>query len=165
MPPIISFSSWVQACLLYTSTHFPADENQTVNLGRLGEESKRFSEIFSAATSRSLILLNESFATTSFTEGLYIAKDITKSLVYLGANAIFNTHMHELAADLDEINRSVGGVNRAASLVTGIDGGRRSYKITLAPPQGLSYAKDIAEKYGVTFRHLRDIIEKRKDPS
>ena len=73
--------------------------------------------------------------------------------------------MHELAADLDEINRSVGGVNRAASLVTGIDGGRRSYKITLAPPQGLSYAKDIAEKYGVTFRHLRDIIEKRKDPS
>ena len=146
-------------------THFPADENQTVNLGRLGEESKRFSEIFSAATSRSLILLNESFATTSFTEGLYIAKDITKSLVYLGANAIFNTHMHELAADLDEINRSVGGVNRAASLVTGIDGGRRSYKITLAPPQGLSYAKDIAEKYGVTFRHLRDIIEKRKDPS
>ena len=30
------------------------------------------------STGRSLLLLNESFATTSFTEGLYIAKDITR---------------------------------------------------------------------------------------
>ena len=49
-------------------THFPADENQTVNLGRLGEESKRISEIFSLATDKSLLLFNESLATTSFTE-------------------------------------------------------------------------------------------------
>ena len=31
-------------------THFPADENDTVDLGRLGEESKRLSEIFDIAT-------------------------------------------------------------------------------------------------------------------
>ena len=70
-------------------THFPADENQTVNLGRLGEESKRISEIFSLATENSLLLFNESLATTSFTEGLYIAKDVVKAMRSLGARTIF----------------------------------------------------------------------------
>ncbi len=144
-------------------THFPADENQTVDLGRLGEESKRFSEIFSQATSRSLLLLNESFATTSFTEGLYIAKDITRSLKYLGANTIFNTHMHELAASLDDMNAQSECKDKAVSLITGVEEGRRSYKISIAPPQGLSFAQDIAQKYGVTYDQLREIINQKKN--
>lgn len=144
-------------------THFPADENQTVDLGRLGEESKRFSDIFSQATSRSLLLLNESFATTSFTEGLYIAKDITRSLKYLGANTIFNTHMHELAASLDEMNASSECADQAVSLITGVEEGKRSYKISIAPPQGLSFAQDIAQKYGVTYDQLRQLIETKKN--
>ncbi len=144
-------------------THFPADENQTVDLGRLGEESKRFSEIFARATVHSLLLLNESFATTSFTEGLYIAKDITRSMKYLGANAIFNTHMHELAASLDEMNAQLDTPDRAVSLITGVEAGKRSYKISIAPPQGLSFAQDIAEKYGVTFAQLQQLIKQKKN--
>ena len=42
-------------------THFPADEDKTLDLGRLGEECKRFREIYSAATQKSLLLLNETF--------------------------------------------------------------------------------------------------------
>lgn len=139
-------------------THFPADENKTVNLGRLGEESKRISEIFETATSKSLLLFNESLATTSFAEGLYIAKDLVKALHYLGSRTIFNTHMHELAMDLDTIN-SLEGDMKVASLITGIHEGQRSYKVFLAPPEGVSYAKDIAEKYGVTFEKLTEKIK------
>lgn len=29
-------------------------------------------------------------------------------------------------------------------------GGKRSYRVKVAPPEGMSYARDIAEKYGVT---------------
>ena len=42
-------------------THFPADEDKTMDLGRLGEECVRFREMFSQATDRSLMLLNETF--------------------------------------------------------------------------------------------------------
>ena len=140
-------------------THFPADENQTVNLGRLGEESKRLSRIFEKATNKSLLLFNESLATTSFAEGLYIAKDVVKALRYLGARTIFNTHMHELAMELDIMNSIEGDMN-VASLITGIHDGERSYKVFLAPPEGVSYAKDIAEKYGVTFEQLKKSIKK-----
>ena len=143
-------------------THFPADENDTVDLGRLGEESKRLSEIFSDATKNSLLLLNESLATTNVAEGLYIAKDVVKSMRYLGVRSIFNTHMHELARSVGEINSSVDGDSVVESMVTGVENGERSFKIFIAPPQGVSYAKDIAIKYGVTFDLIKNEIDSRK---
>ncbi len=140
-------------------THFPADENDTVDLGRLGEESKRLSEIFKVATKYSLILLNESLATTNVAEGLYIAKDVVKAMRYLGVRSVFNTHMHDLARGLEEMNSSTEGDSRVESMVTGVDGGKRSFKVFIAPPQGVSYARDIAEKYGVTFDKIKAEID------
>ena len=142
-------------------THFPADENDTVDLGRLGEESKRLSEIFDVATDGSLLLLNESLATTSVAEGLFIAKDVVKAMRYLGARAVFNTHMHDLARSLDEFNNAEGK-SRVESLVTGVHDGERSFKVSIAPPQGVSYAKDIAEKYGVTFDMIKRSIDEKR---
>lgn len=139
-------------------THFPADENDTVDLGRLGEESKRLSEIFDVASDKSLLLLNESLATTSVAEGLFIAKDVVKSMRYLGARAVFNTHMHDLARGLDELN-ATEGKSRVESLVTGVHDGERSFKVSIAPPQGVSYARDIAEKYGVTYERIKESID------
>lgn len=142
-------------------THFPADENDTVDLGRLGEESKRLSEIFSVATRYSLILLNESLATTNVAEGLYIAKDVVKAMRYLSVRSVFNTHMHDLARNLDEVNRDIKGESVIASMVTGVENGRRSFKVFIAPPQGVSYARDIAEKYGVTFEKIKAEIDSK----
>ncbi len=142
-------------------THFPADENDTVDLGRLGEESKRLSEIFDSASEYSLLLLNESLATTNVAEGLYIAKDVVKAMRYLGTRAVFNTHMHDLARNLDEVNTLVEGESRVESMVTGVENGHRSFKVFIAPPQGVSYAKDIAEKYGVTFDKIKANIDSK----
>lgn len=143
-------------------THFPADENDTVDLGRLGEESKRLSDIFKIATRYSLILLNESLATTNVAEGLYIAKDVIKAMRYLGVRSVFNTHMHDLARNLDEVNQ-IEGSSKIESMVTGVDHGQRSFKVFIAPPQGISYAKDIAIKYGVTFDSIKNTIDSRNN--
>lgn len=137
-------------------THYPADENETMDLGRLGEETKRFRELYQQATARSLLLLNESFSTTSYEEGYYIARDVVRALKYLGVRTIYNTHMHKLASEIDVLNREETAEDMAASLVSQSKDGERSYRIVIAPPEGLSYAKDIAEKYGVTFEQLRD---------
>ncbi|MBR6671078.1 MAG: DNA mismatch repair protein, partial [Ruminococcus sp.] len=134
-------------------THFPADENQTVTLGRLGEESERFSKICKTATSESLLLFNESFATTSHTESLYIAEDVLKYLCCLGARTCFNTHMHELAENADNLQceRSICG---AASVVMGKSEGENTYKLTYEKPNGKSYAHSIAFQYGITLEQL-----------
>ncbi len=134
-------------------THFPADEDKTLDLGRLGEECKRFRGIFVDATKNSLILLNETFSTTSFEEGYYIAKDCTKAILGKGCRTIYNTHMHKLAYDIDELN-SESPQFKAASMIVHSENGVRSYKVKIAPPVGLSYAADIAQKYGVTYDML-----------
>ena len=77
-------------------THFPAEEKTGMDAGRLGEESKRFNGIFKIATRYSLVILNESFTSTSFTESFYLPRDIVCALRYLGARALFATHLHEL---------------------------------------------------------------------
>ena len=133
-------------------THFPADEDKTLDLGRLGEECVRFRELYSACTSDSLVLLNESFSTTSFEEGCFIAKDSVRALLGKSVRTIYNTHMHKLAEDIGELNSGFSA--NAASLVVKSEGGSRSFKAVKAPPEGLSYARDIAEKYGVTYEML-----------
>lgn len=135
-------------------THFPADENATVSLGRLGEEAHRLNEICKTATSKSLLLFNESFATTSHTESIYIATDVLKYLCCLGARVCFNTHIHELAENADNFSSSNQSVCGAVSVVMGCENGERSYKIFYKKPDRKSYAHDIAYKYGITFEQL-----------
>lgn len=134
-------------------THFPADEDKTMDLGRLGEECRRFRELYAGSTKSSLLLLNETFSTTSFEEGYFIAKDAVRAILDKGIRTIYNTHMHKLAFDLEELNQLYDSV-QAVSLIVKADGGNRSFKIEAAPPEGMSYAGDIAKKYGVTYEML-----------
>lgn len=138
-------------------THYPADEDKTLDYGRLGEECKRFRELFAQCSADSLLLLNETFSTTSFEEGFFIAKDAVRAILKKSTRCIYNTHMHKLAADIDSLNEESakeGAGVKASSLIALSDGGQRSFKVKVAPPQGMSYAKDIAQKYGVTYEML-----------
>ena len=120
-----------------------------MDLGRLGEECIRFKEIFENATDNSLILMNETFSTTSFEEGYYIACDSIKALLTKGARTIYNTHMHKLGIDAEDFSKDFK--KKASSLIVKSDGGKRSFKLAIAPPEGSSYAADIAKKYGADF--------------
>lgn len=134
-------------------THFPADENDTISFGRLGEEAMRINHIVKSMKRNSLLLLNETYATTSFSDGLYMAKDLMRYLKLSHVNCIYNTHMHELAADIENLN-ALEGEGVFASLVMGIEEGKRLYKAQICKPDNNSYAKDIAFRYGVTFEQL-----------
>ncbi len=138
-------------------THFPADEDKTLDLGRLGEECVRFKENYNACTKDSLYLMNESFSTTSFEEGYYIAKDSVRALLKKSVRTIYNTHMHKLGKDIDEFNSENTGV-QVSSLIALNDGEKRTFKIKVAPPEEMSYALDIAKRYGVTYEMLTEDV-------
>jgi DNA mismatch repair protein MutS len=147
-------------------THFPVAEQVAKGTGRFGDEAQRLSVIFGRGTRHSLILLNESLASTNSGESLYIAQDIVRVLRRLGARAIFATHLHELAADLDALNASTAGDSLIISLVASrreaVDqSSRRSYKIVPGPPLGRSYAREIAEQYGIGYDQLTALLQQR----
>ena len=143
-------------------THYPADEDKTLDYGRLGEECRRFRELFSRCTEKSLLLLNETFSTTSFEEGFFIARDAVKAILRRGTRCIYNTHMHKLASEIDTLNsesEAEGATVCAQSLVALSEGPQRSFKVKVSPPEGMSHARDIAEKYGVTYEMLLQAAE------
>lgn len=150
-------------------THFPVEERPDSNAGRLGEEAQRLNAIFARATQYSLVLLNESLSSTSPGESLYLAQDIMRVLRRMGVRAIFATHLHELAADVDALNASTPGDSLIGSLVaqaieTNTESGanvRQTYEIVPGPPRGHSYAREIATRYGISYEQLLALLRQR----
>ncbi len=144
-------------------THFPTGADDTIDKGRLGEECARLGEIFDAVTPHSLVLLDESLSSTGSYEASYIAAEVLAALAQAGCRCLFSTHLHELAAEIDQLNADAaqsGGV-RIDTLVAGIMGeGKRSFRIVRAKPDGKSYARDIAERYGLTYDSIMKKIQK-----
>ena len=143
-------------------THFPTGADDTIDKGRLGEECARLGEIFDAVTADSLVLLDESLSSTGSFEASYIAAEVLAGLSQVGCRCLFSTHLHELASEIDRINTEAaenGGV-RIDTLVAGIEEGKRSFRIVRAKPDGKSYARDIAERYGLTYKNILDKINR-----
>ena len=143
-------------------THFPTGAEDTIDKGRLGEECARLGEIFDCVTAHSLVLLDESLSSTGSYEASYIAAEVLGGLAHVGCRCLFSTHLHELAAEIDAINQrslSTGGV-AIDTLVAGIEGeGKRSFRIIRAKPDGKSYARDIAQSYGLTYEKILQRLE------
>lgn len=137
-------------------THFPTGSEDTIDKGRLGEECSRLMGIFEKISERSLVLLDESLSSTGSYEASYIAAEVLSGLAKYRCRSLFSTHLHELALAIDEINEKNKGTDasRIDTLVAGIYDGKRSFKIVRAKPDGKSYARDIAEKYGLTYDNI-----------
>lgn len=149
-------------------THFPTREDPRPGMGRLDVEAERLFAIFREATSRSLILLNEALSGTSALEALDLARGLVRGLRLLGARAIYVTHLHELASDVEEINTSTPGDGRVGSLLAELEvddgeGGsaRRTYRIVARPPRGVSFATEIAEQHGISYMQLAKLLRDR----
>lgn len=155
-------------------THYQQEEEPERGVGRFGREAERLRTIFEQATPHSLLLLNEALASTSAGEGLYLAQDLVRLLRRLGMRAVYATHLHELAADLDALNAEPGG-SRVISLVaspiapTGAataddattTAEARSFRIVVGPPLGRSYARELAAQHGIDYAQLADLLAQR----
>jgi len=159
-------------------THYPALETMEKGTGRFGEEAQRIDSVFQSATRHSLVLLNESLSSTSGGESLYLAQDIVRVLRTLGVRAVYATHLHGLAASAIQLNRDTPGDSTVLSMVALIEedseGGERdagdagksgkikpTFKIVPGPPEGHSYAIDLARRYGISRDQLIATLEKR----
>jgi len=148
-------------------THFPLEENPAAGSGRFGEETQRLSELFAQVTASSLVLLNETFSSTSAGESIYLAQDVVRILRRLGARALYATHLHELAAQAEALNPSTPGDSLVISLVASPidelnpDGHRHSFRVVARPPLGRSFARELAARYGVSYEQLEQMLKSR----
>lgn len=78
-------------------THFKREEDTAMKSGKLDEELTRMSAIVDCLTPSSLVLLNESFASTNEREGSEIGRQIVRALLDSGIRVFYVTHMFDLA--------------------------------------------------------------------
>lgn len=148
-------------------THFPTGADDTIDKGRLGEECARLRDIFENVTRNSLVLLDESLSSTGAFEASYIAAEVLAGLSRVGCRCLFSTHLHELAAEIDTINARTApeGGSVIDTLVAGMEEGKRSFKIVRTKPDGKSYARDIADKYGLSYESILKTVGRGERPT
>jgi DNA mismatch repair protein MutS len=129
-------------------THFEREEDLANLRGKLEDELVRIHDILGRATASSVIVLNESFASTTLRDALALGTAVMRQLLQLGCLGVYVTFVDELAS-LDDATVSM------VSLVAPDNPVLRTYKVVRKPADGLAYAAAIAGKYGLSYESLR----------
>jgi hypothetical protein len=130
-------------------THFEREEDLTRMTGRLEDDLLRIGEILRAATGDSVIILNETFASTTTHDAEFLGTRLLTKIVRLDALAVYVTFVDELAS----LGPSV--VSMMSTVVAGRPA-MRTFKVVRKPADGLAYALAMAEKYDLTYGGLRE---------
>jgi DNA mismatch repair ATPase MutS len=131
-------------------THFERQENLSTLHGKLEDELVRMYDVLAHATATSLIIMNESFSSTTHSDALVIGTEILDRIVKLRCIAVYVSFLDELAA-VDQACVSLVGE------VAPDDPSQRTFRFTRRPADGLAYAAALANKYGLS----RDVVRRR----
>jgi DNA mismatch repair ATPase MutS len=119
-------------------THYKREEDVTMESGKLDEELARMSDIADHITSHSILLCNESFASTNEREGSEIARQVVRAMLDKQIRVLFVTHMYDLAHDFHAQQLDTGLFLRAEREPDG----RRTFKLREGEPLPTSFGED-----------------------
>jgi len=134
-------------------THFDRQENLSTLHGKLEDELIRIHGVLSRATTASIIIMNESFSSTTVSDALTIGAEILERIIQLRCIAVYVTFLDELAS-LDQACVSMVGEVATDSPT------QRTFHFTRRPADGLAYAAALADKYGLNY----DVLRRRIGP-
>jgi len=128
---------------------FPRNQAENKSSGRLEEECRLLADILKLVNENTLVLMDETFSSTSAKDGAVLAESCLQKLRAKGCMCIFSTHIHELAGQVERMNAVGGGNDRIDLLAAEIRDTLRTYRILRGYTDGTSDAKTIAAKYGL----------------
>ncbi len=128
-------------------THFGREEDLSTLNGKLQDDLMRLRELLDRATNRSIIIVNEIFASTTLSDALSLGGHMMDIFAGLGAPAVFVTFLDELASHGPETVSMMSTIKED-------DPTQRTFKIIRKPPDGLAYAIHIAGKHRLTYEQL-----------
>lgn len=120
-------------------THYQRVEDPSMSGGKFDEELARMSRIADEISPDSLLLCNESFASTNELEGAHIGIDVVRAMNDAHIRVVYVTHMFELADRLREAGAQTSLFLRAQRGVPGA----RPFHLDVGDPLPTSYGEDL----------------------
>ncbi len=139
-------------------TSFAQAERPGAGRSHLEEELVHLHSVIGRASRRSVIILNESFSSTTVRDAGLLGRAVLAQLVARGSICVLVTFVDELAV----------GNGAKISMVAAVDPedpAVRTYKILPKPPGGLAYAAALAERYGLNHPAVSEQVAKENRPT
>ncbi|MEO7015117.1 MAG: hypothetical protein ABI067_01075, partial [Leifsonia sp.] len=134
--PADQFTTGVRAGIF---THFKRGEDASMRSGKLDEELRRMSAIVDQVAPGSLILLNESFASTNEREGSEILRQVVDAFATAGVRVVLVTHLYDFAHRLYGVARTDALFLRANR----DESGDRDFRLVVGEPLPTSFGEDV----------------------
>ncbi len=123
-------------------THYKREEDESLESGKLDDELRRMSRIVEAIDPHSLLLCNESFASTNEREGSEIGRQVIRPLLETGVKVFLVTHLFDLADSLLREDWQAGLFLRAERRADGA----RTFRMMEGEPLSTSHGQDLYER-------------------
>lgn len=129
-------------------THFEREEILSNLSGKLEDDLERLYSLLQTATEKSLVIINEIFASTVLEDAVKLGNHMMEHLVNLKSVCVIVTFIDVLANYSKETVSMVSELDKK-------DSGVRTFKMIRKSPVGFASAMSLAKKHGLTYEQIK----------